>query len=147
MLMKTNGGNLSVLGMSLACRGREMQWHKKKIERVTFEEGQENKVSSSKCLKCQNHISCRLTLLKKNPTTIFWAALQNTSLKLDRKVIRHSSHETQLLRQLMRDFAILYHRATFGCGNKSHSCRVVFEDRVCHKVKQHNYTGPITHSI
>lgn len=30
MLMKTNGGNLSVLGMSLACRGGEMQWHKKK---------------------------------------------------------------------------------------------------------------------
>lgn len=41
-------------------------------------------------------------------------------------------------------FAIQYYSAALGCG--THCC-AAFEDCVCHKAKQHNDTGPITHSI
>lgn len=78
------------------------------------------------------------------------------SLKLGGKVVRRSSHGTQLLATTDETLrvpepplldVVTSHIRCCCCCYVFSPFFLSFEDRVCHKAKQHNYTGPITHSI
>lgn len=146
MLMNTNGGNLSVPGMSLGYREREFQTQ---LEASEWEWRTRGHFGLFQRLRISGGAMTSLFYSPDADNVVF--GIHSGLLGRDGKQRRRTSHEIQLLWQLTGVWP-------FGSGVlpldvvPTHTqCCSVFEHYVCvcvcHKVKQHNDTGPITLGI
>lgn len=149
MLINTNGGNLSVPGMSLGYREREFHIQLEVSEWVIMmNTGSLWFIQTSPLFLpvVRPHFPNRLTRIIVREVVF---RIHSGHLRGDGKQRKRVPHEIQLLWQLTRVWPFSSGVLPLDVVPTHTHCCSVFEYCVCvcHKVKQHNDTGPITLGI